>query len=88
MPGILSLFATRDTVLALQRDADERQGAFNARPYFRAFSGLIGELCTPVDPDSPAGFAALSGLAIAFNALQPLRVPGFGFAWLELISHK
>ena len=27
-------------------------------------------------------------LAGALDAMQPLRVPGFAFPWLELISHR
>ena len=38
--------------------------------------------------DDAAGFQMLAALAAAFHALQPLRVPGFAFSWLELISHR
>jgi CCR4-NOT transcription complex subunit 1 len=71
----------------LQRDADERTGSFNARPFFRMCVGCIAEL-SPRDPGSSSGFGVLSALGAAFHALQPLQVPGFAFAWLELISHK
>jgi CCR4-NOT transcription complex subunit 1 len=30
----------------------------------------------------------LAAFASALLALQPLRVPGFAFAWLELVSHR
>ncbi len=79
----------------LLRDSEERGEAFNARPYFRLCIGLICELAPAVTPGVPAadqendsGFAMLSAFAGAFVALQPLRVPGFAFSWLELISHR
>ncbi|GLJ34955.1 hypothetical protein SUGI_0703380 [Cryptomeria japonica] len=34
------------------------------------------------------GFMALTAFANAFHSLQPLRVPGWSFAWLELICHR
>ncbi len=41
---VLGILAT-----VLQRDADERGGAFNGRPYFRLCIGLLAEL-SPADP--------------------------------------
>ncbi len=72
----------------LRRDAVERGEAFNARPYFRLCIGLISELAPTAGNEDAAGFGMLSALASAFHALQPLRVPGFAFSWLELISHR
>ena len=37
---------------------------------------------------SNSAFGMLAALAAAFNALQPLRIPAFAFAWLELISYR
>jgi len=71
----------------LQGDADERGGAFNSRPYFRLFVGLICEL-SPSDVSDPNNFSYLATIVAALNALQPLRVPGFAFSWLELVSHR
>ncbi|GLJ34967.1 hypothetical protein SUGI_0703690 [Cryptomeria japonica] len=34
------------------------------------------------------GFMALTAFANAFHSLQPLRVPGWSFDWLELICHR
>jgi CCR4-NOT transcription complex subunit 1 len=70
-----------------QGDADERGGAFNGRPYFRLLLGLIVEL-SPSDPSDNAGVGYLIAISAALHALQPLRVPGFAFAWLELVSHR
>lgn len=72
----------------LRRDAEERGEAFNARPYFRLAVGLISELAPAAGTEDAAGFGMLAALASAFHALQPLRVPGFAFSWLELISHR
>lgn len=66
----------------------ERGESFNARPYFRLCIGLISELAPTAGNEDAAGFGMLSALASAFHALQPLRVPGFAFSWLELISHR
>lgn len=41
---VLGILAT-----VLQRDADERGGAFNGRPYFRLCIGFLAEL-SPADP--------------------------------------
>jgi hypothetical protein len=30
----------------------------------------------------------LTAFANAFHALQPLKIPAFSFAWLELVSHR
>jgi CCR4-Not complex component, Not1 len=72
----------------LRRDAEERGEAFNARPYFRLAVGLISELAPAAGTEDASGFGMLAALASAFHALQPLRVPGFAFSWLELISHR
>lgn len=79
---VLSVMAS-----VLQRDAASRGGAFNARPYYRMCIGLIYEL-TPSNQSDASAFPMLAAMAAAFNALQPLRVPGFAFAWLELVSFR
>ncbi len=71
----------------LLRDAEERASAFNSRPYFRIMVGLLSEF-TPLDNNDVKGFAHVMTCAAALHAVQPLRVPGFAFAWLELIAHR
>ena len=71
----------------LQREAEVKGTEFNSRPFYRICLGFISEL-SPADPNDQAGFAMLSALAATFATLQPLRVPGFAFSWLELISHR
>lgn len=75
-------------VRTAMRDTDERNVAFNARPYFRALAGLLNEMHAPNDALDSSHPQVLAAFASAFLALQPLRVPGFAFAWLELISHR
>ena len=70
------------------RDTDERNVAFNARPYFRALAGLLNEMYAPDNSLDSSHPQVLAAFASAFLALQPLRVPGFAFAWLELVSHR
>ena len=70
------------------KDVDERGAAFNPRPYHRALTGLMMEMHAPdasLDSSHPQVLAAF---ATALLALQPLRIPGFAFSWLELVSHR
>lgn len=72
----------------LMRDADERATAFNPRPYLRLLAGWMTELHATdaqLDMTYPPVLAILGQ---ALLALQPLRVPGFALAWLELVSHR
>lgn len=74
----------------LQRDAAARADAFNGRPYFRILLGLICELA-PAEPGSPEELPSmkmLAAVAVTLEGVQPIRVPGFAFQWLELISHR
>ena len=75
---------------ALVADADEQGAGFNARPYFRLLVTWSADLTSAVDGmEGEAGRAhALSSLAQLYVAVQPLRVPAFAFAWLELVSHR
>jgi CCR4-NOT transcription complex subunit 1 len=70
------------------RDTDERGAAFNPRPYFRALCGLMMEMHAPDSTLDTGHPQVLAAFASALLALQPLRVPGFAFAWLELVSHR
>jgi CCR4-NOT transcription complex subunit 1 len=58
---------------------------FNARPYLRLFSGLMSEL-TPADASDAAGLRHLKAIGLSLYTLQPSSLPGFAFAWLELVS--
>ncbi|KAA8515904.1 hypothetical protein F0562_019083 [Nyssa sinensis] len=76
------------TVRSIQKDAEEKKTSFNPRPYFRLFINWLLDLGS-LDPVFDGGnFQVLTAFANAFHALQPLKVPAFSFAWLELVSHR
>ncbi|XP_058205092.1 uncharacterized protein LOC131319013 isoform X2 [Rhododendron vialii] len=82
-PKILSV-----TVRVLHRDAEENRVSFNPRPYFRLFISWILDLLAPDSILQGSNIQVLIAFANAFHVLQPLKVPAFSFAWLELISHR
>ncbi|KAA8539793.1 hypothetical protein F0562_026485 [Nyssa sinensis] len=83
LPKILSV-----TVRVIQRDAEDKRASFNPRPYFRLFINWLFDLLAPDPILEGANFQILVAFANAFHVLQPLKVPAFSFAWLELISHR
>ncbi|KAK3001987.1 hypothetical protein RJ639_020386, partial [Escallonia herrerae] len=84
--SILKVLAV--TVRYIQKEAEEKKASFNPRPHFRLFINWLLDL-SALDPVfDGANFQVLTALANAFHALQPLKVPGFSFAWLELVSHR
>ncbi|XAR63221.1 hypothetical protein NMG60_11023087 [Bertholletia excelsa] len=76
------------TVRLIQKDAEEKKSSFNPRPYFRLFINWLLDLGSIDLVFDGANFQVLTAFANAFHALQPLKVPGFSFAWVELISHR
>jgi len=72
----------------LLRTYDNRPHDFNQRAYLRLFGSFLFELNAPDPTLDPIQPQVLSAFAAAFLALQPSRLPGFAFAWLELISHR
>jgi len=63
--------------------------AFHQQPYFRFFSNLLIALTqSQGDAPTPSGHDILTVFSNTFHALAPIRLPGFAFAWLELISHR
>ncbi|KAJ1296292.1 hypothetical protein BS78_01G288700 [Paspalum vaginatum] len=72
----------------IQKDADEQKNSFNPRPYFRLFINWLSELTTSDLHHDSINFQVLTTFANAFHILQPLRVPAWSFAWLELVSHR
>lgn len=88
--GGTETFLTRALAIlvgVVKRDADERLITFNPRPYLRVFVGLMSELGV-VEPTDTVGIRYLRAIGLALHNLQPLSVPGFAFAWIELISHR
>ncbi|KAG7644767.1 CCR4-Not complex Not1 subunit [Arabidopsis thaliana x Arabidopsis arenosa] len=76
------------TVRFIQKDAEDKKTSLNSKPYFRLFINWLLDLCS-LDPGTDgANFQVLTAFANAFHALQPLKIPAFSFAWLELVSHR
>ncbi|KAI4356708.1 hypothetical protein L6164_000708 [Bauhinia variegata] len=76
------------TVRFIQKDAEEKTVAFNPRPFFRLFINWLLDLGSLEPVTDGANLQIFTAFANAFHALQPLKVPAFSFAWLELISHR
>lgn len=90
IPGKIALTSTYLTVAAdvLLRDYARKKEQFNQRPWLRLFANMVHELNTPdpsLDSNNPHALIAFS---MCFHRLRPSRVPGFAFAWMELISHR
>ncbi|KAL0425804.1 UNVERIFIED_CONTAM: CCR4-NOT transcription complex subunit [Sesamum radiatum] len=83
LPKVLAV-----TVKFIQKDAEEKRASFNPRPFFRLFVNWLLDLCSLDPVFDGANFQVLTALANSFHAIQPLKVPGFSFAWLELVSHR
>ncbi|KAK2650679.1 hypothetical protein Ddye_018168 [Dipteronia dyeriana] len=76
------------TVRFTQKDAEDKKVSFNPRPYFRLFINWLLDLGSLDPVVDGSNFQILTAFANAFHALQPLKVPAFSFAWLELVSHR
>jgi len=61
---------------------------WDQRPWFRLLLNLVMDLNAPSPVFDPISNGILSVFAGAFHVVQPLVMPGFAFAWLELISHR
>ena len=63
---------------------------FNPRPYFRLFMLILTDITqpSPTFTDLPTVQEMLVPIASTLHLLNPMRVPGFCFAWLELVSHR
>ncbi|XP_058212330.1 uncharacterized protein LOC131324368 [Rhododendron vialii] len=83
LPKVLAV-----TVRIIQKDAEDKKVSFNPRPYFRLFINWLLDLGSMDPVFDGANFQILIAFANAFHAVQPLKVPGFSFAWLELVSHR
>ncbi|KAI3444740.1 hypothetical protein Pfo_001405 [Paulownia fortunei] len=83
LPKVLAV-----TVKFIQKDAEDKRTSFNPRPYFRLFVNWLLDLCSLDPVFDGANFQVLTALANSFHAVQPLKIPGFSFAWLELVSHR
>lgn len=79
---------TRSLITNYEKSERDPSVVWDQRPWFRLLLDLVYELNLPnpaLDPIKP-GVVKIFGSA--FHVIQPLVVPGFSFAWLELISHR
>eukprot|EP00978_Attheya_sp_CCMP212_P003167 scaffold6570_cov51-Attheya_sp.AAC.6 len=61
---------------------------WDQRPWYRLLLNLVMDLNSPSPALDPISLGILSVFGSAFHVVQPLVVPGFAFAWLELVSHR
>ncbi|ULU00977.1 hypothetical protein L3Y34_001407 [Caenorhabditis briggsae] len=74
----------------LHMDHEVRKTDFNAMPYHRILISLFNEITGP-DPLKllePIAWSILEAFGQTFFALQPRRMPGFAFAWLDIVGHR
>ena len=74
----------------LNQQQPSNSHVFDQRPYYRLFSNLMLDLGTAEskqDPN-PSVLPLLQTYYQIYLALQPSKVPGFAFGWLQLVSHK
>jgi len=61
---------------------------WDQRPWFRLMVDLVLDLNAPSAMLGPISYGILSVFGSALHVVQPLVIPGFAFAWLELVSHR
>ena len=83
---LLSSFLTASATV-LRRDF-QRSKAANQKPYLRLFNNLLHDLNNPDPLFDSNNVDVLLAFSQCFLLLSPVRVPGFTFGWLELISHR
>ncbi|KAF4148359.1 CCR4-Not complex component [Phytophthora infestans] len=76
-------------VLVAAHDLSRKKKApFDQRVFFRMFVNLMKELTAQEPALDAIHLQVLNTFASAYNTLQPMGLPGFVFAWTELISHR
>ena len=68
--------------------AQQLKTPWDQRPWFRLMLEMLTELTQNDQNLDPIKGGIVTMFGSAFHVLQPLVVPGFSFAWLELISHR
>lgn len=71
-----------------KRNNNGQSAKWDQRPWFRLFLNLVLDLNSPSSTLDPISYGILSVFGSAFHVVQPLVIPGFAFAWLELVSHR
>lgn len=75
-------------VLVLVHSHERRRESFNQRPFFRLFSSMLRFLAAQESNLGGVYFSILSAFSSTFHTLQPLFLPGFTLAWLQLIASR
>ena len=71
-----------------KRENGNGAAKWDQRPYFRLLLNLVMDLNSPSPIFDPISHGILRVFGTAFHVVQPLVIPGFAFAWLELVSHR
>ncbi|KAH6563032.1 hypothetical protein BASA62_008802 [Batrachochytrium salamandrivorans] len=75
-------------VLVLVHSHEHKQTRFNQKPFFRLFSSLLNDLQLFEPQLKNIDIHILTAISNTFHTLLPSFLPGFAFAWLQLISHR
>lgn len=78
---------TRSLVTSYEK-AQQTAAQWDQRPWFRLLLDLVCELSLPNPALDLIKVGIVGVIGSSFHVIQPLVVPGFSFAWLELISHR
>ncbi|OQR91282.1 CCR4-NOT transcription complex subunit [Achlya hypogyna] len=84
----LAVGAVVSSVIAAHDAAVKTKALFDQRVYLRILANLLKELTMQEPMLDAIHLQVLNTFAGALNQLQPMSVPGFCFAWTELVSHR
>ncbi|TMW60361.1 hypothetical protein Poli38472_000403 [Pythium oligandrum] len=80
--------AIANVLVAAHDLSRKKKATFDQRVFFRMFVNLMKDLTVQEPVLDAIHLQVLNTFASAYNTLQPLALPGFVFAWTELISHR
>jgi len=71
-------------------EKNKKQGLkpWDQRPWYRLLLNVTVDMNSPDPVFDPIQSSILAIFGGAFHVAQPLVLPGFAFAWLELVSHR
>lgn len=71
-------------------EKNKKQGLkpWDQRPWYRLLLNITVDMNSPDPVFDPIQNSILALFGGAFHVSQPLVLPGFAFAWLELVSHR
>jgi CCR4-NOT transcription complex subunit 1 len=78
----------RSMMWHFKKSESSDKSAWDQRPWYRLFMNLVIDLNKPEPSLESIRLGVLSVFGATFHVCQPLALPGFSFAWLELISHR